>query len=502
MMGVKTVKAKTLTRGAGVLLPISSLPSAYGIGTLGNAAFRFVDLLVELKQKYWQILPMGPLTVGDSPFQSISLFAGNPYYIDLDALIEEGLLQTEEVRAHRWGDSEEHVDYAVLYENRYAVLQKAFDRFDEQNEQYIAFCRKNREWLEDYSLYMAIKTDLDNEPWYSWKDTLKNRQKDALDDCRRKLADQIDFWKFCQYEFYRQWNALKSYAAKRGIQMIGDMPFYVAYDSVDVWTHRKLFQLDQDGRMLRVAACPPDAFSREGQIWGNPVYDWAAMEEDNFDWWKARMKQQASLFDVIKIDHFLGMVKYFSLQAGETDINAGRWLKGPGRKLADILEKAAGEKIIIAENMGTVLPGVSKLIQKLGWPDMKVLLFAFDGKADNEYLPHNYKSTNTVVYAGTHDNDTIVGYFRDRTDYELAYLYSYLDIDRKEQIPDALIRAAYSSIADVVILQMQDVLQLGNEARMNQPSTVGANWKWRILEDTLPEERRNWIRTQTALFRR
>lgn len=496
------MKAKTLTRGAGVLLPISSLPSAYGIGTLGNAAFRFVDLLVELKQKYWQILPMGPLTVGDSPFQSISLFAGNPYYIDLDILIEERLLQTEEVGAYRWGDSEENVDYAVLYENRYAVLQKAFDRFDEQNEQYIAFCRKNREWLEDYSLYMAIKADLDNEPWYTWKDALKNRQKDALDDCRRKLANQIDFWKFCQYEFYRQWNALKSYAAKRGIQMIGDMPFYVAYDSVDVWTHRKLFQLDQDGRMLRVAACPPDAFSRKGQIWGNPVYDWEAMEEDNFDWWKARMKQQASLFDVIKIDYFLGMVKYFSLQAGETDINAGRWLKGPGRKLADILEKAAGEKIIIAENMGTVLPGVSKLIQKLGWPDMKVLLFAFDGKVDNEYLPHNYKSTNTVVYAGTHDNDTIVGYFRDCTDYELAYLYSYLNIDRKEQIPDALIRAAYSSIADVVILQMQDVLQLGNEARMNQPSTVGVNWKWRILEDTLPVERRNWVRTQTALFRR
>lgn len=496
------MKAKTLTRGAGVLLPISSLSSAYGIGTFGNAAFRFVDLLVELKQKYWQILPMGPLTVGDSPFQSISLFAGNPYYIDLDDLIGEGLLQAEEVGNHRWGNSKDHVDYSVLYENRYIVLQQAFDRFDEQDARYVDFCDRNREWLEDYSLYMAIKTDSDDRPWYTWDAALKNRQKDALEQCRKKLAGQIAFWKFCQYEFYKQWDALKRYANKHGIQVIGDMPFYVAYDSVDVWTHRRLFQLDQDGRMLRVAACPPDAFSEKGQIWGNPVYDWEAMEADGFGWWKARMKQQASLFDVIKIDHFLGMVKYFSLKADESDISSGRWLKGPGRKLADILEKAAGGKPIIAENMGTVLPGVNKLIQKLGWPDIKVLLFAFNGRADNEYLPHNYNSTNTVVYAGTHDNDTIVGYYRDRTDYELAYLYSYLNIDKKEQISDAMIRAAYSSIADVVILQMQDILQLGNEARMNQPSTVGVNWKWRVLDDALPEERRNWLRTQTALYRR
>ncbi|MDE7259276.1 MAG: 4-alpha-glucanotransferase, partial [Lachnospiraceae bacterium] len=286
------------------------------------------------------------------------------------------------------------------------------------------------------------------------------------------------------------------------IQMIGDVPFYVAYDSVDVWTHRELFDLDSNGGLVRVAACPPDDFAKEGQIWGNPVYDWDAMEADGFCWWGDRIRQQAALFDVLKIDHFLGIVKYFSIAAGETDIREGRWSKGPGKKLADVVEEAVGDKKIIAENMGTVLPGVNKLIHKMGWPDIKVLLFAFNGKADNEYLPHNYTDSNTVLYVGTHDNDTLVGYYRNHTDYELAYMYSYLNIENKEQISDALIRTAYASVADVVILQMQDILQLGNEARMNQPSTIGTNWKWRFTDELLPEERRSWIRTQTALYRR
>ncbi|MDE6388022.1 MAG: 4-alpha-glucanotransferase [Lachnospiraceae bacterium] len=491
-----------MTRGAGILLPISSLPSAYGIGTLGHAAFKFVDLLADLKQKYWQILPMGPLTVGDSPFQSISLFAGNPYYIDLEDLMEDGLLLREEVDAYRWGASGECIDYAVLYQNRYSVLQSAFERFDCRDERYIAFCEKSKSWLEDYSLYMALKYHFEGKAWYEWEEAARNRRQETLMQYRNKLSHQIAFWKFCQYEFYRQWIILKEYAKKKGVQIIGDIPFYVAYDSVDVWTHRELFLLDAQGNMLRVAACPPDAFSEAGQIWGNPVYDWNAMEADGFHWWKTRIKQQAAMFDIIKIDHFLGAVKYFSIEAGKTDIREGKWTKGPGRKFAEAIEKAAGDKKIIAENMGTVLPGVNKLIQKMGWPDIKVLLFAFDGKADNEYLPHNYTDSNTVLYAGTHDNDTIVGYYRNHTDYELAYMYSYLNIDSKEQISDAMIRAAYSSTADVVILQMQDILQLGSEARMNRPSTIGVNWKWRFSDELLPEERRSWIRTQMALYRR
>lgn len=501
-MGVKSVRAKGLTRGAGILLPISSLPSAYGIGTFGDIAFKFVDLLVDLKQKYWQILPMGPLTVGDSPFLSMSLFAGNPYYIDLDDLVNEGLLKMEEITAYRWGDNSDVIDYSVLYQNRYIVLQIAFERFDCRNAQYIAFCDRSKTWLEDYSLYMALKYEMDGRAWYEWDDALRNRQEEAISQYREKLSHQILFWKFCQYEFYRQWDILKGYANKKGIQVIGDIPFYVAYDSVDVWTHRELFCLDEQGGLLRVAACPPDEFSDTGQIWGNPVYDWRAMEADGFSWWKARITQQAALFDIIKIDHFLAVVKYFSIEAGKTDISEGRWMKGPGKKLADVMEAAVGDKKIIAENMGTILPGVNKLIQKMGWPDMKILLFAFDGRADNEYLPHNYTDTNTVLYAGTHDNDTIVGYYRDHTEYELAYMYSYLNIDHKEQIADALIRTAYASIADVVILQMQDILQLGSEARMNRPSTVGINWKWRFSSGLLPEERRSWIRTQTALYRR
>lgn len=483
-------------------MPISSLPSSYGIGTFGDAAFRFVDLLVDLKQKYWQILPMGPLTVGDSPFQAVSLFAGNPYYIDLEELIGEGLLEREEVDAYRWGDSEEKVDYEILYQNRYTVLQQAFARFDRSDGNYKTFCGKNKTWLEDYSLYMALKYHFDNTAWYEWEEPVRDRKELELLKYCRVLAEEMAFWKFCQYEFHRQWDRLKDYANRRGIQLIGDMPFYVAYDSVDVWAHRELFQLDGDDQMTRVAACPPDRFAVQGQIWGNPVYDWETMEADGFGWWKARMKQYSEMFDVIKIDHFIGIFKYFSLPAGERNIREGRWAKGPGKKLADALEMAAGGKAIIAENMGTVLPGVNRLIRRLGWPDMKILLFAFDGRSDNEYLPHNYEDPNTVVYAGTHDNDTIVGYYRERTDYELAYLYSYLNINKKEEITDALVRAAYASIADVVILRMQDILQLDSEARMNQPSTVGGNWKWRILEDALPEERRSWIRTQTALYRR
>ena len=502
MMGDSGLKVKTLTRGAGILLPISSLPSAYGIGTFGNAAFKFIDLLVDLKQKYWQILPMGPLTVGDSPFQAVSLFAGNPYYIDLEDLIEEGLLKREEVNAYRWGENDGVIDYPTLYNNRYIVLQTAFERFDRKDEEYIEFCAGNKGWLEDYSLYMALKHHFDDKPWNEWDEALRDRQEEALTDYRRKLSEQISFWQFCQYEFYRQWEQLKKYAARRGIQMIGDVPFYVAYDSVDVWVHRNLFQLDEQGNMLRVAACPPDDFSEDGQIWGNPVYDWEAMEAEGFHWWKTRIKQQAGMFDILKLDYFLGAVKYFSIENGDTDIRDGRWSKGPGRKFADAVEKASGGKKIIAENMGTVLPGVNRVIRQMGWPDIKVLLFAFDGKPDNEYLPHNYTDTNTVVYAGTHDNDTIVGYYRDCTEYELAYMYSYLNICAKEQISDAMIRTAYSSIADVVILQMQDILQLGSEARMNQPATVGINWKWRFSDELLPEERRSWIRTQTALYRR
>lgn len=496
------MKTKRFTRGAGILLSVTSLPSDYGIGTLGEEAFGFVDLLVDLRQRYWQVLPLGPTSYGDSPYQSFSAFAGNPYLIDLNELIREGLLTKSQVKSYNWGDDESDIEYAVIFENRFQVLQKAFERFDTREKGYTAFCRENEEWLEDYSFFMALKTFSENKEWLLWEEGLRNREPECMKRYRKQLKEQIDFWKFCQYKFFGQWKRLKKYANARGIQIIGDIPLYVALDSADVWAHREEFLLGADGRPEVVAGCPPDAFSDDGQKWGNPIYDWERMEKEDFSWWKRRMKANSALYDVIRIDHFIGVVKYYSIPAEDPDARGGKWNKGPGKKLTDAIEESVGESRIIAEDLGVSVPGVKKLMLKTGWPGMKILLFAFDGNTAHEYLPHNYTDTNTAVYAGTHDNDTIVGYFREKTEYELAFLYEYLGIEAKEEIPDAIIRLAYSSIADIVIMQMQDILKLGNEARMNLPSTIGQNWRWRFTREGLSEERRTWLRTLSAIYRR
>lgn len=503
-IGGVTVEAKEFTRGAGILLSITSLSSPYGIGTLGEAAYKFVDLLVDLRQKYWQVLPLGPTSFGDSPYQSFSAFAGNTYLIDLDILVKEGLLKKEEINSFNWGNDRTDVDYATLYENRFQVLQKAYEKFKvrERKEEYISFEQSNEFWLDDYSFFMALKTFSDNKEWMQWDEKLKNRDSRTMEEYREKLSDEIGFWKFCQFKFFEQWKKLRKYANARGIQIIGDIPLYVAQDSADVWAGREQFLLDEEGNPTVVAGCPPDAFSDDGQRWGNPIYNWEAMEKDGFTWWKERMRANAALYDIIRIDHFIGVVRYYSIPASEMTAKGGKWNKGPGKKLTDAIESAIGTGKIIAEDLGSVVPGVRKLMTKTGWPGMKVLLFAFDGNTANEHLPHNFQTTNCIVYAGTHDNDTVVGYFRDKTEYQLAYLYEYLNISSKEELPDAFIRLAYSSIADVVILQMQDILKLGNEARMNLPSTVGRNWRWRLGEDTLSEERRAWIRTMATIYRR
>ena len=498
------MEAKGFTRGAGVLLSITSLSSPYGIGTLGEAAYQFVDLLVDLRQKYWQVLPLGPTSFGDSPYQSFSAFAGNTYLIDLDILVKEGLLKKEEIKSFNWGNDRNDVDYATLYENRFHVLQMAYNRFvtKEKKEDYKSFEHDNEFWLDEYSFFMALKTFSDNKEWMQWDEKLRNRDSVTLEEYREKLSGEIGFWKFCQFKFFEQWKKLKKYANTRGIQIIGDIPLYVAWDSADVWSDRRQFLLDKEGNPTVVAGCPPDAFSDDGQRWGNPIYNWEFMEKDNYTWWKERMHANAALYDVIRIDHFTGVVRYYSIPASEMTARGGKWNKGPGKKLTDAIESAIGESKVIAEDLGAAVPGVRKLMTKTGWPGMKILLFAFDGNTANEQLPHNYQGTNCVVYAGTHDNDTVVGYFRDKTEYELAYLYEYLNISSKEELPDAFIRLAYSSVADVVILQMQDILKLGNEARMNLPSTVGSNWRWRLGEDTLTEERRAWIRTMATMYRR
>lgn len=498
------MEAKEFTRGAGILLSITSLSSPYGIGTLGEAAYKFVDLLVDLRQKYWQVLPLGPTSFGDSPYQSFSAFAGNPYLIDLDILVKEELLTIAEIKSFNWENDRNDIDYATLFENRFQVLQMAYVRFKEKDkkEEYISFEEVNSFWLDDYSFFMALKTFSDSKEWMQWDEKLKNRDEKTLEEYRKKLSDEIGFWKFCQYKFFEQWGKLKKYANTRGIQIIGDIPLYVAQDSADVWAGRDLFLLKEDGTPSVVAGCPPDAFSDDGQRWGNPIYDWEYMEKDDFAWWKQRMRANAAMYDVIRIDHFVGVVRYYSIPAIEMTAKGGKWNKGPGKKLTDAIESVIGQSKIIAEDLGAVVPSVRKLMAKTGWPGMKILLFAFDGSTANEHLPHNYQDSNCIVYAGTHDNDTVVGYFRDKTEYELAYLYEYLNISSKEELPDAFIRLAYSSIADVVIMQMQDILKLGNEARMNLPSTVGTNWRWRVGEDTLTEERRAWIRTMATIYRR
>lgn len=483
-------------------MAITSLPSDYGIGTLGDAAFNFVDLLVDLKQRYWQILPIGPTSFGDSPYQSISAFAGNPYLIDLDDLVRDGLLMESEIRSYNWGADEKDVDYANLFENRFQILKKAFERFDTAKPSFRKFEEDNDCWLADYALFMAVKGKENNREWMAWEPGIRNRTPEALQEYTELLKEEILFWKFCQYKFYEQWKFLKQYANTRGIQIIGDIPLYMAMDSADVWADRKLFLLEEDGSQQHVAGSPPDNFSEEGQKWGNPVYDYSYMEEHQFDWWRHRIEKNAALYDVIRIDHFLGVVRYYTIPFQEKDCCNGKWNKGPGKKLTDVMEESAGDCRIIADIAGSAIAGSRKLLARIGWPGSKILMFAFDGNTGNENLPHNFEENNIVVYTGTHDNDTVVGYFRDKTEYELAYLYEYLNIGSKEEIPDALIRLAYSSIADVVIIPMQDILQLGNEARMNQPSTVGQNWKWRVGKDTLSEERRAWIRTIAAVYRR
>ena len=412
------------------------------------------------------------------------------------------LLKQEEVDGYNWGIRKDDIDYALIYNNRFKVLKSAFDRFDVKKDAFKKFCKDNKDWLEDYSLYMAVKNEKGGSEWLSWEEGLRNRDADTLAEYREQLKEQILFWMFLQYKFFEQWKALKAYANEQGIKIIGDIPLYIALDSADVWADRDQFKLDEEGRPSEVAGCPPDDFSDDGQKWGNPLYDWEKMEAEGFGWWKERIAANGRLFDIIRIDHFIGVAKYYSIPAQDENARNGRWNKGPGKKLTDMIEKTLGKNRIIAEDLGVAVPAVKKLLAKTGWPGMKILLFAFDGNTANEHLPHNYEDSNLVVYAGTHDNETIVGYFRDKTEYELAYLYEYLNIKKKDDIPDAIIRTAYGSVADIAIMQMQDLLKLGNETRMNFPSTVGCNWRWRTLRESLDEERRTWLRTMTLLYRR
>ena len=490
-------------RAAGILLPISSLPSKYGIGTLGREAYRFVDQLKEAGQHYWQVLPVGPTSYGDSPYQSFSAFAGNPYFIDLEFLMKEGMLTEEDVASCDWCLSQDDVDYARIYESRFAVLHKAYrgSKFREE-KRFKNFCKENKYWLDDYCLYMALKFYYGGKEWSAWEESIRLREKKAVKHYEKLLAEEIDFWRFCQYQFFRQWRALKKYANKRKIRIIGDIPLYMAMDSADVWTHGELFELDERKKPINVAGVPPDAFSADGQLWGNPLYNWKEMEKRGFAWWYMRMSLNAKLYDVIRIDHFIGIVNFWSIPAGSDTAINGKWRKGPGQKLTAVIKKATKGSDIIAEDLGVVGENVRKLIKKTGWPGMKILQFAFDGSSENEYLPHNLKSTNCIIYGGTHDNETLEGYFGGRTKKENKFARQYLNVEEDKELTKAVIRAGYASIANIAIFQMQDILGLDNRARMNLPSTVGTNWRWRMLPGQFTEKHQKELKRLCCLYSR
>lgn len=479
-----------LKRGAGLLMPISSLPSPYGIGTLGKAAYDFANNLKWSRQQYWQVLPVGPTSYGDSPYQSFSAFAGNPYFIDLDMLIEEELLTREEVEAYDWGGDHGFVDYDKLFASRFLVLKKAYKRsVHQETEEYLDFCEEHKAWLGDYALYMSCKFHFKHASWQEWDDDIKFRKFLALTKYKALLAEDIEFWKFLQFKFYAQWDLLKDYVHEQGISIIGDIPIYVALDSVDVWTNPELFQLDKKSlKPLKVAGVPPDSFSDDGQLWGNPLYDWTAIEKTDFAWWKARMKSSAALYDVIRIDHFIGVVQYFAIPGDAEDGKLGQWMKGPGKKLTDAIDTVIGDTKIIAEDLGVFNPDVKKLLAETGYPGMKVLEFAFSGDRANEHLPHNYIS-NMVVYGGTHDNETLVGYFQESPKewWEKQYAKDYMSIPHDGDLIHRVFVTAYASVASVVIFQVQDLLGLGNDARMNTPGTLGGNWRWRLKENQIQQ---------------
>ena len=492
-------------RTSGILMPVFSLPSPFGIGTFGKEAYEFVDFLRLAGQSYWQILPLSPTSFGDSPYQSFSSYAGNPYFIDLDTLCNENLLKREDYENIDFGTNEEEVDYEKLYNNRYKVLKTAFKNFDAKNSEYQSFCEKEKGWLNDYALFMAIKDYKKGEAWYNWEKPLKFREKKTIKEIQEQLKDDIEFYKFLQFEFFSQWEALKKYANENGIKIIGDMPIYVAHDSADVWSRPEQFLLDVNLTPTLVAGCPPDAFTDEGQLWGNPVYDWEYMrnEKTPFSWWRNRIKFALRVYDKVRIDHFRGFESFYTVNYGAKTAKDGRWRKGPDMELFKFIKQDfEGEEIpIIAEDLGFLTKEVEKLLKSSGFPGMKVLQFAFDGEGDNQYLPHNYNK-NCVVYTGTHDNDTVNGWANTANSGEVEFARRYMHVDENEGFNWAMIRTALMSVADTAIIMMPDLLGMGSVARINTPSTVGENWKWRIGKGCINPWLAGIVKENTGIYGR
>lgn len=462
-------------RKSGVLLSVSSLPSKYGIGCFDEAAYKFVDDLVEAKQTYWQILPLGITGYGDSPYQSFSTFAGNPYFISLDEFVKCGYLKEEDLPEA--DINSDYVDYSYLYENRYALLKKAYENSHiTDNEDFKAYCKDNAWWLEDYALFMAIKASYDNQGWENWPLELRLRNDASLTEKRNELSDDINYHKFLQYYVWKQWYALKDYANSKGVEIIGDIPIYVAYDSSDVWGQPELFQLDPEVKPTAVAGVPPDGFSADGQLWGNPLYDWKKHKETGYAWWIQRIAYCKKAYDIVRIDHFRGFDEYFSIPYGDTTARNGHWEKGPGYDLFKTVEESLGKINVIAEDLGYLTDTVKQMVADCGYPGMKLFEFAFDSRdssGTSNYLPHNY-TENSVVYTGTHDNETMIGWLKNILPEERQMLKDYLHYDGDDDtvLVDMSIDCIMASVSDKCIVPMQDYLKLDNTARMNKPNTL------------------------------
>ena len=494
-------------RSSGILLSVTSLPSRYGIGCFSKAAYDFVDDLTEAGQTYWQILPLGPTSYGDSPYQTFSTIAGNPYLISLEDLIEEGVLTAQECDAVDFGTDPERVDYGKMSENRLTLLRKAYERSDiSRNPDYRKFAEENRDWLPDYALFMALKKHFNNAAWTQWPQDIRLRWGFALDYYRRELYFEIEFQQYLQFVFFSQWKKLKDYANEKGIKIIGDIPIYVAQDGVDRWTHAELFQVDEENNLSAVAGCPPDSFSADGQIWGNPLYRWDYHRATGYDWWINRLYHTFRLYDAVRLDHFRGFDEFFSVPVDAKSALEGHWEKGPGMELFETLRWRLGEQELIVEDLGLMTDSVRKLVKDSGFPNMKVLQFAFDPDdigAANDYLPHNY-DRNCVVYTGTHDNETAAGWLARLTEKEMKQIRDYI-CDHEtpdEKLYLRIIAEAMKSSANICIIPAQDYLGLGNDARMNQPSTLSSNWSWRMKEGALTQELKETILTLTKRYGR
>lgn len=484
-------------------MAVSSLPSKYGIGTIGKEAYRFIDFLVASNQKYWQMLPLGSTSYGDSPYQSFSTFAGNPYFVDLEMLIEDGLLKKKDVEGINWGKDEEHVDYGKIYKSRFDVLKKAYENGKDKYEgPFKSFVRKNKDWLKNYALYMAVKRHFDMKSWTEWpEEDIRLHKESACKKYAKELKEDVELFEFIQYLFFKQWKELKAYAKKNNIEIIGDLPIYVALDSADVWAGAGWFQLDEENNPVDVAGVPPDYFSADGQLWGNPLYDWDKMKKDGYSWWIKRVEGAFKLYDVLRIDHFRGFESYWAVPFGEKTARNGRWVKGPGMDLVRLLADEFSDKSFIAEDLGYLTEEVKNLQKDSGFPGMKVLEFAFDSREESDYLPHTY-GKHCICYTGTHDNSPIALWKHEADKADVALAKEYLGINDAEGFNWGFIRGGMSSVSELFVAQMQDYLELGKGYRMNIPGTLGGNWKWRMKKNAASKSLAKKIARMTKIYGR